>query len=456
MDCVLIFVALVAALYVRFGGDSVLQGDGYSTSYTLITFLAGPAWLVSLLAGRAYDARLLDAGPGEYGRVFLASFRLAALVAIICYSFKIPLARGFVAVAVPLGTALLLTGRYFARKWLHHKRAQGLYCHRVLAVGDAEHLTELVVTVAREPHAGLVVAGVCSPGEIPGEEFLPGIPVAGGMRDLVGAARSIQADTIAVTASSGVTSKALRRLAWDLEGTGLDLVVAPALTDVTGPRIHIRPVAGLPLLQVEEPTFEGPRLLMKEAQDRFLAFLFALALSPFLLGIAIAVKVTSRGPVLFRQKRVGLRGKEFRVLKFRSMRVDAEKLLPELAERNEADGVLFKIRNDPRVTKVGRWLRLYSLDELPQLFNVLRGDMALVGPRPPLPAEVERYDVDVHRRFLVKPGITGLWQVGGRSDLSWEDSVRLDLHYVENWSFVLDLQILWKTAFSVFARRGAY
>ncbi|MFC7645746.1 sugar transferase [Streptosporangium lutulentum] len=222
------------------------------------------------------------------------------------------------------------------------------------------------------------------------------------------------------------------------------------------PRINIRPVAGLPLLHVAHPDLDGARQLVKGVFDKVVAALALLALSPFLLVVAALIKSTGPGPVLFRQARVGKGGEEFTVLKFRTMVPDAEQIKRILTELNEGDGVLFKIRNDPRITPLGSWLRRYSIDELPQLFNVVRGDMSLVGPRPPLPEEVARYGTDVRRRLVVKPGLTGLWQVSGRSDLSWEESVRLDLRYVENWSLALDMQILWKTWSAVMRGSGAY
>lgn len=175
-----------------------------------------------------------------------------------------------------------------------------------------------------------------------------------------------------------------------------------------------------------------------------------------LLVIAVAVRLDSRGPAFYRQERIGKHGRPFTMFKFRSMVTASDAMLLDLQEKSEGNGVLFKIRADPRITRVGRVLRAYSLDELPQLINVLRGEMSLVGPRPPLPSEVARYDDDVHRRLLVKPGLTGLWQISGRSDLSWDESVRLDLRYVENWSFAFDFMILWKTARAVIARSGAY
>ncbi len=234
--------------------------------------------------------------------------------------------------------------------------------------------------------------------------------------------------------------------------------MAPSLTDVAGPRIHSRPVAGLPLLHVETPQYSGFRAAVKRVFDVVLSSLALVVLAVPMLVVAALVKTTSAGPVFFMQERVGYHGRAFRMFKFRSMRQDAEELLTQLDQQEKIDqaSVLFKMKDDPRVTRVGKFIRRYSIDELPQLINVLKGDMSLVGPRPSLAREVELYDPHVHRRFLVKPGITGLWQVSGRSDLSWEESVRLDLYYVENWSLTADIMILWKTTRAVFHASGAY
>jgi exopolysaccharide biosynthesis polyprenyl glycosylphosphotransferase len=232
--------------------------------------------------------------------------------------------------------------------------------------------------------------------------------------------------------------------------------VAPALLDVAGPRTTIRPVAGLPLLHMDHPEFTGTKQVIKDAFDKLVG-LSALALTaPVFLFVTLVIRLDDGGPAFFRQTRVGRDGRDFTVYKFRTMVMDAEKLKTELTASNDHDGVLFKMRKDPRITKVGSWLRRWSLDELPQLLNVVRGDMSLVGPRPALPDEAARYGDYVRRRLVVKPGLTGLWQVNGRSDLSWEESVRLDLRYVENWSLVLDLQILWKTLSAVWRGSGAY
>jgi exopolysaccharide biosynthesis polyprenyl glycosylphosphotransferase len=284
-----------------------------------------------------------------------------------------------------------------------------------------------------------------------------GVPLLGGLEDVADAVRVSGADTVAVAAGASVGPARLRRLSWQLEGTDTDLVVAPGLMEVAGPRLHIRPMTGLPLLHVEEPEFAGARLVAKAIVDRSLATIAFVLSVPLMAILWVAVRVSSPGPAIFKQVRTGRDGREFTLLKFRSMYVDAEKRRAELEQRNErSDGLLFKIRDDPRVTPVGRFLRRYSLDELPQLINVMHGKMSLVGPRPPLPEEVALYHDDVRRRLLVKPGLTGLWQISGRSDLDWDDSVRLDLRYVENWSFTLDLMILWKTMSAVVRGRGAY
>jgi exopolysaccharide biosynthesis polyprenyl glycosylphosphotransferase len=312
--------------------------------------------------------------------------------------------------------------------------------------------------VRRDRHCGMDVLAACVP-DPEGAHLLraEGVAVVGDLDQVARTVQALGADAVAVTNSSETAAAYLRRLSWELEGSGVELLVAPGLMEVAGPRMHMRPFIGLPLLHVEEPEFTGSKRLVKEVVDRLGAGLALLGIAPVLLAIALAVRLDSPGPVLFRQVRIGRDGREFGMLKFRTMVADAEAQRAALLDRNErADGLLFKIADDPRITRVGRVLRRLSLDELPQLLNVLGGRMSLVGPRPPLPAEVALYDDSVRRRLLVKPGLTGLWQVSGRSDLTWDESVRLDLRYVENWSLLLDLMILWKTASAVIRARGAY
>jgi exopolysaccharide biosynthesis polyprenyl glycosylphosphotransferase len=456
LDISILGAAVLAGYLVRFGAE---EATGADLPYVLVTPCLMIAWLASLKVLRCYDDRVLGYGADEYRRVITASLRLAGTIAIIGYVANVGISRGFLAVAFSVGTVGLVAGRFGARKYLHRQRSAGAgWFRKVLVVGDTPHVLELVHTLRREPYAGYRVVGACIPDALlaPVPQRLGDVPVAGSFRNIPDAAAATGADTVAVTASGELTATRLRRLGWQLEGTGIDLVLAPALTDVAGPRIHTRPVAGLPLIHVEAPEFRGTRKLVKGFVDRSVSFLALTLLLPLLSLIALAIKIDNRGPVIFKQVRVGQGGREFHVYKFRTMVVNADALLAELAAKNETDGLMFKMRDDPRITRVGKFLRKFSLDELPQLANVLFGHMSLVGPRPPLPSEVARYDGDVARRLLVKPGMTGLWQVSGRSDLSWEDGIRLDLYYVENWSLASDLTILWKTFGAVLNGRGAY
>ncbi|WFF01106.1 sugar transferase [Micromonospora sp. WMMD964] len=456
LDTTILIIALLIGYAARFGDD---EPTGSEIPYVLVAPGLVLAWLISLKALGCYDDRVIGYGADEYRRVSSASLRLAGAIAIIGYIADVGVSRGFLGITFAVGTVGLEVARFAARKRLHRARSLGAgWSRKVLVVGDTAHVLELVHTLRREPYAGYQVVGACIPDALlaPVAQRLGDVPVVGSFRGIPEAATAIGADTVAVTASGELTATRLRRLGWQLEGTGVDLVVAPALTDVAGPRIHTRPVAGLPLIHVEAPEFRGARKLVKGFVDRSVSSLALALLLPLISFVALAIKLDSRGPVLFRQVRVGQGGREFDVFKFRTMVVNADAMLAELTARNETDGLMFKMRQDPRVTRVGRVLRKWSLDELPQLVNVLLGQMSLVGPRPPLPSEVARYDGDVARRLLVKPGMTGLWQVSGRSDLSWEDGIRLDLYYVENWSLAADLTILWKTFGAVLNGRGAY
>jgi exopolysaccharide biosynthesis polyprenyl glycosylphosphotransferase len=308
----------------------------------------------------------------------------------------------------------------------------------------------------RAKGAGLQVVGACAEDVAVGKEVAPEVPVLGGIFEAAQVAAAIDANVVAVT-GAGMGPTSVRELGWQLEGTGRGLVMAPALTEIAGPRVHVSPVEGLPLVWLEQPQLGRLPRIIKRTLDLFLGGLILLCALPVLVATAVAIKMTSRGPLFFRQSRLGLHGEEFRILKFRSMYADAEQRRRELLELNEQDGggVLFKIRQDPRITPVGRILRKFSIDELPQLVHVLTGTMSLVGPRP-FATEDSIYEGSARRRLLVKPGLTGLWQVSGRSDTSWDDAVRLDLYYVENWSIGLDLSILARTLFCVLARKGAY
>jgi exopolysaccharide biosynthesis polyprenyl glycosylphosphotransferase len=423
--------------------------------FNLIAYVMLPlGWLVVLWGHGGYDRRYLGVGTDEFKRVVRAAWTMMAIVSFVALVVKADLSRLGVAVALIGGMIYVLLVRYGARRLLFFARGHGLANHRILLVGTLPETMEVLTTIARNPAAGLVPVGIHASEGYTARRQEPPVPVYAG-RDVVALVRDLGADTIAVCGSASTEPGELRRLAWQLEGTGVDLVVAPQLTDIAGPRVHIRPVEGLPLLYVEEPTLSGLAWLFKNLIDRTVALIGLIVTLPLFIAIAIAIRMSDPGPIFFRQARVGREGRTIRVWKFRTMYIDAEDRVAELEGFNESDGLLFKIRNDPRVIPVGRFLRAFSLDELPQLINVLLGEMSLVGPRP-LPAEDGDFLGDVRRRLLVRPGITGLWQVSGRSDLSWDDAVRLDLYYVDNWSLVLDLTILLRTISVVLRRKGAY
>jgi exopolysaccharide biosynthesis polyprenyl glycosylphosphotransferase len=415
-------------------------------------------WVTAMLVARAYEERFLWVGAEEFRRVFFAAALLLATVGTVSWALKLEVARGFVVVALPLATLLTLGQRYAHRQWLHRQRGRGRYQQTTLLVGHRGAVAALDEQIQREAYHGYRVIGCCLPSaqQEPAVDAFHGLPVLGGLDQVADVVARYEVDSVAVLPCPELDGPALRRLGWELEQTRAELLLAPAVTEIVGTRVGIRPICGLPLLHMERPELTGVRRLTKELFDRAAAVIGLLSLAPLLLSLAFAVKVTSRGPVFFRQERVGRDGRTFYMLKFRSMVEGADRMVDDLAAGSEGNGVLFKMKADPRVTPVGRMLRRYSLDEVPQLLNVLKGEMSLVGPRPPLPTEVERYGFDMHRRFLVKPGLTGLWQVSGRSDLSWDDSVRIDVRYVENWSLTFDFMILWKTVGAVLRGSGAY
>lgn len=459
-DLLVIIWAVWGAQLIRFGtggGDAKLASEVANfldVKYAALTVALIAVWLLMLRLQGAYDRRLLGHGPEEYRAVAAASFRLFAMVAIASYVFRLEVARGYVAIALPAGLIGLILSRWLWRQWLTQRRAQGEMSRSVLVVGDREHLIDLVRALDSVPAAGYhAVAACCSDAD---QGDIGRVPVVGNESEAAEIAGRMGVNTVACTSSSRLGAGALRRLGWALEGLDVDLVVVPRLTDVAGPRVLTRPVAGLSLLHVESPVFAGPRLAAKTTIDRGAAALLLILLSPLFAVVAARIRRSDHGPVFFQQERIGKDGTSFPMLKFRTMLVGAEAALPSLRDRSEGQGPLFKLSDDPRITRVGATLRRYSLDELPQLLNVLRGQMSLVGPRPPLPCEVETYGNDVRRRLLVKPGMTGLWQINGRSNLSWEESVRFDLYYVENWSVMSDLMILWRTGRAVLRASGAY
>ena len=450
--------ALTAGLTVA-ASEMVQSDSSIGLPHVVATVLLSPvAWVGLIFLCRGYDSLELGTGSEEFRRLGRAGLVLLAALPFLSYAGNLQLPRALVVFVVPGAVMASALGRYALRQRLHLLRKQGRCMRTVVAVGRERAVLDLVRQLRRDRYCGMDVVAACVPDPVNAHLLrAEDVVVVGSLERAAATARALGVDAVAVTSASETAATYLRQLSWDLEGSGIELVVAPGLMEVAGPRMHVRPFIGLPLLHVEEPAFTGPRRLIKELFDRAVAALLLLVLLPVLGAVAVAVAVDSRGPVTYRQQRIGEGSRPFTMFKFRTMVADADARRAELLQHNQnADGLLFKVPDDPRVTRVGRVLRRFSVDELPQLFNVLAGHMSLVGPRPPLPAEVERYDDSVRRRLLVKPGLTGLWQVSGRSDLSWDDAVRLDLRYVENWSLALDFMILWKTFFAVVRARGAY
>lgn len=460
-DLIVIALAVVVAQLARFGLAGSALSASHSTfnvEYGTVSALLFLVWAGLLWVYGSRDRSVVGSGSTEYKRIVDATLLLLALAGIVALFLQAELARAYLLVAFPTGLGLLLLSRWLWRQWLTRQRSVGKLEERTILVGSRHSTDRLAEELRRNPTSAYDVVGILTPdGRSSSSLAEKGLPVLGTPRHVLRALRQTGARTVIVTSSDELSLDAVRDISWALDPTSHNLLVAPSLIDIGGPRVSVHPVAGLPLLNVETPHFTNSRRLIKRSVDVLVSALALVVLSPVFFVLALLVR-TDGGPVFFKQERVGYKGVPFHMYKFRSMVVDAEEKLVDLEHHAEerANEVLFKMIDDPRVTRVGRTLRRFSLDELPQLLNVLKGEMSLVGPRPPLEREVEQYDERVHRKFFVKPGLTGLWQVSGRSNLSWDDSVRLDLYYVENWSLATDLIILWRTVRAVVRHEGAY
>lgn len=458
-DVGIIVFSVLAAFAARFWwGETLGEISAISLEYWSTMGVTIIAWVVMLSVHHTRDTRVVGVGVAEYRGIVSASVLTFGLLAIFFIAFKVDVARGFFVLALPIGLVGLLLGRWLWRQWLIEQRQSGEYLSRALVVGRLTDVEYVVGQIDRNRYSAFSVIGAAV-GDGTGPEIRvdsQSVPVVSSLENVAEAASALKVDAVIVAGQPQGGGDFIRDLGWDLEGTAAELVVASRLTNVAGPRIHFRPVEGLPLMHVELPQYTGGKHVMKRAFDIVAAAGALVFLAPVLLVIAGLVRRDGPGPILFRQERVGRGGRTFRMLKFRSMVETAEDDLAGLLDRNEGAGVLFKMKNDPRVTPIGRILRKYSLDELPQLWNILVGDMSVVGPRPPLQSEVASYEDRVHRRLYIKPGLTGMWQVNGRSNLDWDESVRLDLYYVENWSLTGDLVIMWRTLKVLRNASGAY
>lgn len=452
-DLLVIAVTVVVGILVGLGGSPAAD-----RARLVSGLIAGCLLVVALPLGRAWEGRILGTGPTEFLRLGRAVAVAVVLLALGGLAAMVESVRVWVFVFLPVAGSACLLSRFVLRKGLHRRRRAGRCLLPVLAVGSEDAVADLVDRTRRDKHFGWQVTAACTPTGTgtTGGAAIGGVPVVGDLDSVAAVAFERDHRVVAVSRAPGWGRARLHRLAWELEKTDAELTVDPGLMEIAGPRMHITPVDGLPLLRLSRPRFAGTTRLLKNALDRCAAAVLLLLAAPVFLIVTVAVRLDDRGPAFYSQQRIGVNGRRFRMFKFRSMRLDAEARRVDLNALDAGAGPLFKVRVDPRVTRVGRLLRAYSIDELPQLLNVLNGTMSLVGPRPPLPGEVERFAEDARRRLLVRPGMTGLWQISGRSDLSWDESVRLDLRYVENWSLALDLLILWKTFAAVVRREGAY
>ena len=471
------YLTLVASADAVVGGVAAALPASISNTLSgryavpvLICLMGMVIWPAAIALCRGYRRNRIGIGFDEAGAVLRAGMVLVVAGALPAGLMAVPTGAldpfgeltltlyallKLVVIGTPFAVLVSLIVRFLARRVLHHLQGRGRGLRHVLVVGSFSAAQQLSERIQREPDAGMNVIGLCLPSSELPRPVGAAVPVIGSLSQVPEVVRTMGCDAVAVTSDDATRYNYLRELAWSLEGAGVELLVDPGLVEIAGPRMHIRPLMGFPLLHVEEPHFTGWRRVVKRVSDIVLTSVGLAIISPVMLGTALAIKLQDGGPVIFRQARIGRGGQPFTMLKFRSMVVDAEERKLQLMHHNEGRGGLFKLSHDPRVTPIGRFLRNFSLDELPQLFNVLAGTMSLVGPRPHLASELMQMPSEASRRSLVTPGLTGLWQVSGRSDLEGDEAIRLDLRYVENWSLSLDLQILWKTVSAVLARRGA-
>lgn len=412
--------------------------------------LIGMIWFTMLVLRGSYDERIVGLGTEEIRRVLTAMIWTFAVVAGTSYLIRADISRAYAFVSLPAGAVAIAISRFAWRDWLYRARAHGRFMLRTLVIGSPDAAAQLAAKLSQDSYTGYTVVQSL---QLPVDDPVALQPWLDEVDQVIAQTGGVQA--IAVVASDTTSDDVVRHLAWRLEGRTVDLLIAPAMLDVAGPRLSVRPASGLPLLHLDEVALSRPQRFAKRTLDLIGSSLLIFVLSPVLVACAVAVRVTSPGPVIFRQRRIGRSGMAFTMLKFRTMVVDAEAMKDELRAKNDIEDPMFKLADDPRVTSVGRILRRWSLDELPQLFNVLGGSMSMVGPRPHPLDDVSRYEAAAFRRLALKPGLTGLWQVEGRSDLNWTEALQLDLHYVERWSMAGDAVLLARTARAVLQGRGA-
>lgn len=451
-DAVALVVATLIGFVTRFSVAEL--GTSLTGPIQLVGTIAPVLWLAVLILSGSYEQRVVGLGLTEYGKILQSALWMVALVSIVSFLGKFDTSRAYVLLAIPIGTALLLLNRWLWRRWLIRKRNQGRELQSTIVIGEGDDRARITEALTQRRWAGYtVVADFHAP-----PPMVDGTTNARGlwMDQLLHKVATDGIMCIALAPSCGLNGSDIRELSWRIEGRGIDLLISSALGAVTGPRISLRVATGLPFMHLDEVGLGMTKRAVKRLMDVVVSTFALIVLSPLFLLIALLTLLTSGRPVLFTQERAGQRGELFRMLKFRTMVRGADRQRETLRASSGSSDPIVKFVDDPRITPVGRFLRRWSLDELPQLVNVLRGDMSLVGPRPHPIDDVERYRTTDVRRLLAKPGMTGLWQVAGRSDISWDDAVELDLLYIENWSVTADVAILLRTVQAVLTRSGAY
>lgn len=450
-DSLIVVVCVAAGQLLRFGvGYQGITGTA-GLSYTALSIAVMATWLLAMAIAGAWHPKIFLSGTPGYGRIIKASFTVFGLVAVVAYLGKWEIARGYVAIAIPLGMTALLIARASWRACLLALRRRGAMMQPTLIVGGEFTAVALAKQFRESPLAGYHVVGLCLPNDYQ-DDAVDEIPVVGTFESIVDTAHRVGASVIAVAKTDKFSPEQLRKLSWSLEHTNLSLIVAPMLTDITGPRIHASPVPGMELVHLERPRLSGPQLWLKATFDYIAASIGLVIASPIFVAVAVAIKLDDGGPVFFRQQRVGLAQKPFKIWKFRTMRVGADALHREIAAHS---AVFTKSHKPADLTRIGNFLRRSSIDELPQMLNVLAGQMSLVGPRPLVPWEGTTIAGYIQRRTLVKPGITGLWQISGRSETSGARAADLDLLYVENWSILGDVYLIFRSVRAVLSSHGA-
>jgi exopolysaccharide biosynthesis polyprenyl glycosylphosphotransferase len=445
IDSISLLFAVALILTLRF--PQTWQGElsAYEIRNIFLAILVLVSWLFFLWFNGSRDTNILGFGADEYKRLINATLFSFTSIAFISYIFKLEISRAYILLVFPFGLITLFISRRMLRRRLLKARSEGRYLSKVLLLHSGENdPVESRLSIAS--HAGFDVVYKVQTLEGSKLDF----------KQIVAKAIENNCDQIMVGQSAIISATELRKLGWALEETSIDLIVAPAVTEIAGPRLKVSNVEGLPLLHLEQPVFSGVSRVTKRLLDLVLSVIGLIVISPFLFIVALIIKFYDRGSIFYTQKRIGQNNKEFSVYKFRTMYEGSHEQRGKVMGETNKDPRLAKDPQDPRVTKPGLFLRRWSIDEIPQIINVLKGEMSLVGPRPPLAEEVNQYEKSEKRRLLVKPGLTGLWQVSGRSELDWEDAVRLDLYYVENWSLTLDILIIIRTAAAVWRGEGAY